>query len=123
MNQLLHVSMVLAIGLSGGMLQSADRPEIAAEVLAAQQQRVEAMRTASAATVSVFGLDGGGGGSGGGVRRTAQPRTRYGLIGKPPARQDAAHQSFRGKHPGLTCQPSVSAKWRSTAFIRALAAL
>lgn len=34
------------------------------DVLAAQQRRIEVMRTASAATISVFGLEGGGGGSG-----------------------------------------------------------
>lgn len=40
------------------------QPEPAPEVLAAQKQRVEAMRLASRATVGVFGVDGQGGGSG-----------------------------------------------------------
>jgi serine protease Do len=39
-------------------------PEPAPAVLAAQQQRIEAMRRASLATVGVFGVDGQGGGSG-----------------------------------------------------------
>lgn len=39
-------------------------PQVAEDVLSAQAQRVEVMRKASSATVSVFGLDGGGGGSG-----------------------------------------------------------
>ncbi len=38
--------------------------EVPTNVIAAQQQRVEAMRKAAATTVSIFGLDGGGGGSG-----------------------------------------------------------
>jgi serine protease Do len=39
-------------------------PEPAASVLAAQQQRIDAMRRAATATVGVFGVDGQGGGSG-----------------------------------------------------------
>lgn len=41
-----------------------DRLTVPSEVLAAQQQRIAVMRQASAATISIFGLDGGGGGSG-----------------------------------------------------------
>lgn len=43
---------------------AADPPEIANEVITAQSQRIEVMRRCAAATVAVFGLDGGGGGSG-----------------------------------------------------------
>jgi serine protease Do len=41
-----------------------DRWVVDASVLAAQQQRVDVMREASAATISIFGLEGDGGGSG-----------------------------------------------------------
>ena len=43
---------------------SAEALQVPPEVLAAQAERVEVMRRAAAATVSIFGLDGGGGGSG-----------------------------------------------------------
>ncbi len=49
---------------AAGVVFSADRLDVDAQVLQAQQQRVTAMRRASAATISIFGLDGGGGGSG-----------------------------------------------------------
>lgn len=41
-----------------------DELKIAEEVLRAQAERVKVMRQASAATIAIFGLDGGGGGSG-----------------------------------------------------------
>lgn len=41
-----------------------DSVTVSPDVLEAQKQRVEVMRRCAAATVSVFGLDGGGGGSG-----------------------------------------------------------
>ncbi len=41
-----------------------DQLQVPDEVLAAQQQRIDVMRKASEATISIFGLDGGGGGSG-----------------------------------------------------------
>ncbi len=55
--------------LTGSLLSAScgaadDRLVVPSEVLAAQQQRVAVMREASAATISIFGLDGGGGGSG-----------------------------------------------------------
>lgn len=51
--------------LSGGPhLADAGEPQSPADVQAAQQQRIDIMRAASAATVAVFGPDGGGGGSG-----------------------------------------------------------
>ena len=46
------------------VLRAADILEIDARVLSAQKQRIAAMRQASNATISIFGLDGGGGGSG-----------------------------------------------------------
>ena len=51
--------LTLACLLPDSVLHAADP-----DVLAAQQKRIEVMRTASAATISVFGLEGGGGGSG-----------------------------------------------------------
>ncbi len=45
-------------------LVAAEPPAVPSEVLDAQSQRIEVMRRAAAATVAVFGLDGGGGGSG-----------------------------------------------------------
>jgi len=60
---ILTASSVLAA--SCGIASAQDAPPVPAqEVLAAQQQRVEAMRRASLATVGVFGVDGQGGGSG-----------------------------------------------------------
>lgn len=53
---------LLVAGLAIGAPQQ--EPELAPEVLAAQQKRVEAMRKASMATVGVFGMDSQGGGSG-----------------------------------------------------------
>jgi len=53
---------LLGAGLAIGAPQQ--EPELAPEVLSAQQKRVEAMRKASMATVGVFGLDSQGGGSG-----------------------------------------------------------
>jgi S1-C subfamily serine protease len=54
--------LLLGAGLAIGAPQQ--EPELAPEVLAAQQKRVEAMRKASMATVGVFGMDSQGGGSG-----------------------------------------------------------
>ncbi len=42
----------------------ADGAKVSPQVLDAQQQRIEAMRKAAAATVAIFGLEGDGGGSG-----------------------------------------------------------
>ena len=53
---------LLGAGLAIGAPQQ--EPELAPEVLVAQQKRVEAMRRASTATVGVFGMDSQGGGSG-----------------------------------------------------------
>ena len=53
---------LLGAGLAIGAPQQ--EPELAPEVLVAQQKRVEAMRKASMATVGVFGMDSQGGGSG-----------------------------------------------------------
>ena len=53
---------LLGAGLAIGAPQQ--EPELAPEVLAAQQKRVEAMRKASMSTVGVFGMDSQGGGSG-----------------------------------------------------------
>ena len=53
---------LLGAGFAIGAPQQ--EPELAPEVLAAQQKRVEAMRKASMATVGVFGMDSQGGGSG-----------------------------------------------------------
>ena len=53
------------LGVLHGLPPShADTLEIDESVLAAQQQRVQTMQNAAAATISIFGLDGGGGGSG-----------------------------------------------------------
>lgn len=54
--------LLLGAGFAIGAPQQ--EPELAPEVLAAQQKRVEAMRKASMATVGVFGMDSQGGGSG-----------------------------------------------------------
>lgn len=43
---------------------AADRLEVDPQVLRAQAQRVQIMEKAAAATIAIFGLDGGGGGSG-----------------------------------------------------------
>ena len=48
-----------------------------ANVLAAQQQRIAAMRKAAEATVAIFGLDGGGGGSGVLITRDGYALTNY----------------------------------------------
>jgi len=53
---------LLGAGLAIGAPQQ--EPELAPEVLVAQQKRVEAMRKASMSTVGVFGMDSQGGGSG-----------------------------------------------------------
>ncbi len=45
-------------------LHAEERLELDPLVVQAQQQRIEVMRQASAATIAIFGLDGGGGGSG-----------------------------------------------------------
>ncbi len=62
----LAIAGLLAVnsGMAQEVLQSAMPPEPAPEVLAAQDQRVDAMREAALATVGVFGIDGQGGGSG-----------------------------------------------------------
>ena len=54
--------LLLGAGFAIGAPQQ--EAELAPEVLAAQQKRVEAMRKASMATVGVFGMDSQGGGSG-----------------------------------------------------------
>lgn len=54
----------LSLVIGNPRCAGAERVEIDARVLAAQQQRVQVIRAASAATISIFGLDGGGGGSG-----------------------------------------------------------
>lgn len=48
-----------------------------ANVLAAEQQRIVAMRKAAEATVAIFGLDGGGGGSGVLITRDGYALTNY----------------------------------------------
>lgn len=58
---LFAVSSLLQFGQS---VVAAEPPMVPSDVLDAQSQRVEVMRRAAAATVAVFGLDGGGGGSG-----------------------------------------------------------
>jgi serine protease Do len=58
---LLAVSSVLQYSNS---IVAAEPPTVPSDVLDAQSQRIEVMRRAAAATVAVFGLDGGGGGSG-----------------------------------------------------------
>lgn len=58
---LLAVSSVLQFSNS---IVAAEPPTVPSDVLDAQSQRIEVMRRAAAATVAVFGLDGGGGGSG-----------------------------------------------------------
>jgi S1-C subfamily serine protease len=59
------VTMGLGVFACGPSSWSQDPlPEPPAAVLAAQQQRIEAMRIAATATVGVFGVDGQGGGSG-----------------------------------------------------------
>lgn len=58
---LFAVSSVLQFSNS---IVAAEPPKVPSDVLDAQSQRIEVMRRAAAATVAVFGLDGGGGGSG-----------------------------------------------------------
>lgn len=57
-------SLLTGLMLSAHSIAADDRLVVPSEVLAAQQQRIAVMREASAATISIFGLDGGGGGSG-----------------------------------------------------------
>lgn len=68
----LYLLLYLACLLPHNALWAADP-----EVLAAQQKRIEVMRTASAATISVFGLEGGGGGSGVVITRDGYALTNY----------------------------------------------
>ena len=66
---LLLLSSAFSVGMSNAWAQDAapsveTSPIPSDTVLAAQQQRIEAMRRASSATVAVYGTDGQGGGSG-----------------------------------------------------------
>ena len=56
--------LVVAVGWTAAPIRSSEPIAVDPVVVAAEQERVEVMREAASATISIFGLDGGGGGSG-----------------------------------------------------------
>ncbi len=56
--------LVVAVGWTAAPIRASEPIAVDPVVVAAEQERVEVMREAASATISIFGLDGGGGGSG-----------------------------------------------------------